>query len=228
MKFKLHLTLQSDATFGGGDGVAGLIDQEIEHDAATGLPFLRGRTLKGLLVEECANILYALEQQNNQSALNTLNEAARVLFGQAGSGIENGAIMHVGPGLLPEDLRKAVAGDVGLGKLTSAAVLESLTTIRRQTAVADETGAPAETSLRSFRVLLRNTLFVSELSISRKPSADELALLAACAFSLRRGGTGRNRGRGRLKLRLSDEDGGQDLTALYLVRFKQLMEGVGA
>lgn len=228
MKLQLDLILQSDASFGRGDGVAGLIDQEVEHDGATGLPFLRGRTLKGLLVEECANILYAVEQQNNQTALATFNEAAGALFGQAGSGIENGAVMHVGPGLLPEDLRKAVGGDVGAGKLTPAVVLESLTTIRRQTAVADETGAPAETSLRSLRVLLRDTRFVSELSFSREPNANELALLTACALSLRRGGTGRNRGRGRLKVELSDDGGAQDLTALHLARVKQLIGGVAA
>ena len=65
MEMFIRLTLKSDATFGLGEGVAGLVDEEIEHDFETGLPFLRGRTLKGLLVEECSNILYSLERQNN-------------------------------------------------------------------------------------------------------------------------------------------------------------------
>lgn len=32
MKLTLHLKLLSDTTFGRGDGVSGLVDQEIEHD----------------------------------------------------------------------------------------------------------------------------------------------------------------------------------------------------
>jgi hypothetical protein len=31
--YQLRIQLLSDATFGRGDGVAGLIDQEVEHDA---------------------------------------------------------------------------------------------------------------------------------------------------------------------------------------------------
>ena len=44
--YQLRLTLLSDATFGSGDGVAGLVDAEVQHDYV-GLPFLGGRTLKG-------------------------------------------------------------------------------------------------------------------------------------------------------------------------------------
>ena len=45
--YYLKMLLLSDTTFGRGDGVAGLIDQEVEHDP-NGFPYLRGRTLKGL------------------------------------------------------------------------------------------------------------------------------------------------------------------------------------
>lgn len=65
--YKLQFDLRSAATFGRGDGVAGLVDEEVEHDG-DGLPFLRGRTLKGLLAEECANILYALELQQRATS----------------------------------------------------------------------------------------------------------------------------------------------------------------
>ena len=58
--YLLRLTLDSDATFGRGDGLAGVVDAEVQHDD-NGLPYLGGRALKGLLAEECANILFALE-----------------------------------------------------------------------------------------------------------------------------------------------------------------------
>lgn len=198
MELELHLKLLSDATFGRGDGVAGLVDQEVEHDPNLGLPFLRGRTLKGLLVEECANILYAT---GGLPAHSRLEAAAQFLFGQPGSTLVEEGFLHVGSAQLPAPLRQAVAADIEAKRLTPAAVLESLTDIRRQTAV-EESGAPDEGSLRSMRVVLRHTEFIAPLRFQRPPSADALALLAACAAALRRAGTGRNRGRGRLETTL--------------------------
>jgi hypothetical protein len=195
----LHLLLKSDATFGRGDGVAGLVDEEVEHDAATGLPYLRGRTLRGLLVEECANILFALGDQAG-----VFEATAKELFGEAGSALDDAGILHVGAAELPANLREAVKADVEAKRLTPAEVLESLTAIRRQTSVDDETGAPEKGSLRSMRVLLRETALVAPLAFVRPPEDRDkaLALLAACVLSLRRAGTGRNRGRGRLEASL--------------------------
>jgi len=223
MKMYIHITLKSDATFGRGEGVAGLVDEEVEHDPETGLPYLRGRTLKGLLVEECANILYALERQNSK-ALAKLKQAAGFLFGRPGSTLDDDARMHVGPALLPEELRQAVEAHIKHNKLTPSEVLESLTAIRRQTAVAEEAGAPEEGSLRSMRVVLRETPFIASLDFDEAPGEEAKALLAACVLSLRRAGLGRNRGRGRLKARLLDENK-NDITEAYFQRFRQLVRG---
>jgi CRISPR/Cas system CMR subunit Cmr4 (Cas7 group RAMP superfamily) len=204
MKLTLQVKLISDATFGRGDGVAGLIDVEVEYDAETGLPFLRGRVLKGLLAEECANIMFAVKNRNPASVAR-LEPSAKFLFGQAGSTLDDDALMHVGAATLPGELSNAVASNIKRGELTLADVLESLTAIRRQTAVDETTGAPDEGSLRSSRIVLRETVFTATLTFDREPQNDELALLAACVLSLRRGGTGRNRGRGRLRAGLNDE-----------------------
>jgi hypothetical protein len=64
--YTLRFELLSDTTFGRGDGVAGWVDQEVEHDA-DGLPFLHGRTLKGLLREEGVNILFALQRTTGRA-----------------------------------------------------------------------------------------------------------------------------------------------------------------
>jgi CRISPR/Cas system CSM-associated protein Csm3 (group 7 of RAMP superfamily) len=223
MKLQIYITLKSDATFGRGDGVVGLVDEEVEHDAATGLPFLRGRTLKGLLAEECANILYALRQQNSP-AYAQFERAARFLFGQPGSTSEDEAKMHVGPALLPKAMRDAVEADIRQRALRPTEVLESLTAIRRQTAVDEKTGAPEEGSLRSMRVVLRNTPFVAELHFDEDPDQTAKALLAACVLSLRRAGTGRNRGRGRLTARLYDQQG-NDITGEWFEHFRRLVKG---
>lgn len=224
MKLELHFVLQSDATFGRGDGVAGLVDQEVEHDVATGLPFLRGRTLRGLLVEECANILFALPEG---AAKKRFDKAARYLFGQPGSQVEDEGYLTIGAAQLPSELCQAVAADVAAGRLTATAVLDSLTAIRRQTAVDEETGAPDSGSLRAMRVILRQTPFVAELSFTESESAalhqDTLALLSATVLAWRRAGIGRNRGRGSLRAWLQDEA----YTDAQFKHFQQVVTGGG-
>jgi len=201
------------------------VDEEVEHAAATGLPFLRGRALKGLLVEECANLLFAVSRQKCPRAP-TLRQAAKFLFGQAGSTLEDDAMMRVGPAQLPRELCEAVAAEVARRnpRVTPADVLESLTAVRRQTAVDEVTGAPEQGSLRSMRVVLRDTPFVAELGFSAEPDDCALSLLAACVKSLHRAGTGRNRGRGRLTASLCGPDG-KDLTDDLFVGFKRIVKG---
>jgi hypothetical protein len=55
----LKATILSGATFSAGKGLVGDVDVEVEQEPC-GLPIIRGRTLKGLLVEERHNILDVL------------------------------------------------------------------------------------------------------------------------------------------------------------------------
>jgi CRISPR/Cas system CMR subunit Cmr4 (Cas7 group RAMP superfamily) len=92
---QLRILLKSDTSFGRGDGIAGLIDSEIEHDSSTGFPIIKGRTLKGLMVESCADILYALEIGQNP-AFGIYFSAAAKLFGVPGSTLEDTGCLHIG------------------------------------------------------------------------------------------------------------------------------------
>ncbi len=215
---EIRLKLLSDATFGRGDGVSGLVDEEVEHDARTGLPLVRGRTLKGLLVEGCADIFYALGETGSQAMQNS----AEFLFGKPGSDLAADAQMRVGTAQFPETLRRAVAADVRDKRVTSEAVLQSLTAVRRQTAVDDEYGTPEVGSLRAMRVLLRDTELIAPLTFTQDTTA-HLPLLAACVTAVQRGGIGRNRGRGRLSARLWQD--GADITDTQLARFKAVIGG---
>jgi len=212
----LCFTLKSDATFGRGEGVAGLVDQDVAHDS-NGFPYLKGRTLKGLLNEECANLLYTLERQGQ--LVEKWSVAAHRLFGGPGSTLAQTAKLHVGRACLPGDLRQAVRQ---ASKLAPTRVLESLTDIRRQTAVDEATGAPEDHTLRAMRVVLRETPFQARLTFSDAPTAEDLALLTACILAVRRAGTGRNRGRGRIQATLhKDQDGrpGDDVSAQHFAAF---------
>lgn len=226
--YKLQVRLLSDTTFGRGDGVAGLVDTEIEYDPQTGLPFIRGRVLKGLLVEECANLLFALEKQGLDN-FNLFSQAAEWLFGKPGSTQDTPGHLRVGPALLPEAFRQVVEEEVIAKKFTSADVLQSLTAIRRQTAMNDESGAPQEKSLRSSRVALRGLTFFADLQVDEDVEAPARALLGACAQSLRRGGVGRNRGRGELEVTVWESSSERELTTELSKSFENLvLEGRGA
>ncbi|MEA3395843.1 MAG: hypothetical protein U9R05_00075 [Chloroflexota bacterium] len=198
--YKLKITLLSDTTPGRGDGVAGFVDVEVEHDRY-GMPYLRGRSLKGLLVEEWANLRFALEQAG--VALKDWDKAAYTLFGRPGSTLDDGAALHVGHARLPADLRQAISADIRAKKYGADDVLESLTAVRYQTAI-EPNGRPAEHSLRAMRVIRRETVFEATLRFPAQPSDNALALLSACTHAVRRLGTARNRGRGRVKMRLYD------------------------
>jgi len=195
----LRFMLKSDATFGRGDGVAGLVDTEVQHDGY-GCPYLGGRALKGLLVSECADLRAALPDAIRPR----WEEAAQHLFGSPGSALEDNALLSIGDAPLPSDLRAAIAQDVKRKTLRREEVLESLTALRRQTAI-DGNGVAKEGSLRTMRVILRETPFEAALHFTEEPTEDDLALLAACIKAFRRAGTGLTRGRGRLIAELLDE-----------------------
>ncbi|NJL55243.1 RAMP superfamily protein [bacterium] len=201
--YTLKIELLSDTIFGRGDGVAGLIDREVEHDPH-GFPYLRGRTLKGLLSEECDNLVGILPN----SSQSDWQAIANQLFGTEGSGLGTDAAMHIGDACLPKDLREAVAFQIQQGekpKLTQADVLSSLTTIRRQTALNPVSGVPDAKSLRSSRVILRKLEFTADLIFATDPTDKMLSLLAAGVKALRRIGSSRNRGLGHVRCTLPEQ-----------------------
>jgi len=191
---KIIVTLKSVATFGSGDGVAGLVDREIEHDQY-GFPFLRGKTLKGLLAESAENIVFALGNEK------IWRDAKDHLFGLPGRGTTERGILHTGDAQLSEALRTKIK-NAGWSKED---VLYSLTSVRRQTAI-NENGAPDHASLRSMRVLLPKVVLEAKITFDGgMPSPIELQLLAASVLDFRHAGTGRNRGRGWLTAELDND-----------------------
>ncbi|RUS96153.1 hypothetical protein DSM106972_088240 [Dulcicalothrix desertica PCC 7102] len=224
--YKFKMRLLSDTTFGRGDGVAGLVDQEVEHDV-NGFPYLRGRTLKGLLSEECDNVISVLGESSSRWQVTAEN-----LFGVSGSTLGTTSKMHVSDAYLPGKLREAVGLQLKqeeyrernnsgyVKKLTEFDVLSSLTTIRRQTAIDTVSGVPVKTSLRTSRVIVRDLCFTAELFFEDKPTQDMLALLALGALALRRVGSGRNRGRGFVCCTLHNFQG-VDVTQKHFRDFEQ-------
>ncbi len=209
----LKFELLSAATFGRGDGLPGLVDREVEHDR-NGLPFLRGRTLRGLLAEETDGLLDMLgidrSQTQHDERKKKWKDAGDRLLGIGGRMTDETGIMRVGDACLPEGVRRLIAVSLearqqATGGLTPTDVLESLTAIRRQTAMTPF-GAPETASLRAMRVVLPGTIFEARLTFDHSPNERERALLAASILAWRRAGTGRNRGRGRLRAWIQDDE----------------------
>jgi len=212
----LCFELLSDAAFSKGDGLAGEVDSEIQHNDL-GCPYLNGRAIKGILVNECANILSALPAPNRKK----WEESAQRLFGLPGQLLSGESLLKIDDAHLPKDLREALACDLQ-GRIKDlkndeikfqkekfrSEMLQTLTTIRTQTAI-DDDGVAKEHSLRSRRVIYRGTPFESSLIYFGSDENQiklDFALLSACVASFRRAGSNRNRGLGKLKAWLEDEN----------------------
>lgn len=214
--FWLTFTLISDAAFGRGDGIAGLLDAEVQQDPL-GFPYLGGKTLKGLVMAETAEILAALESATSPAVQAMMREAAGRLFGQPGSSSSDTAILHFGNAQLPESFRQAAELN---RNVSPEETLYALTSIRRQTAMAPN-GAPLRNSLRTIRVILRETPFEAKLDFLAAPADEDLGLLAASVMGFRRAGAHRHRGLGRLKSDLLDSTKVHSLLPDYFARFER-------
>jgi len=192
--YTLEIELQSDTAFGMGSGVSGLVDSEIQHDVK-GLPTLSGRAIKGLLVNECSEILFALPSSQQE----LWERVAIDLFGKRGEMLDDAAGVFISDATIATDLMSAIHADPALSRQD---ILTSLTAIRHQTAM-NVMGAPQDEALRATRVLVRGLTLYSCVSFTSE-SEEQKSLFAACVMSLRRAGLNRTRGKGRSKLRITD------------------------
>ena len=193
--YLLQFTLASDAIFGSAERSTPLIDIDVQHDQ-WGCPYLPGRTLKGVLREECANILFALEKMGKEDGY---IPAARKLFGVRGGGADEEPVLRFRNACLPAADRQVLVNAVKSGAISSREVLDALTTPRSQTSIDELTGSAKPKSLRTLRTILRETTFKAPIHFIKKPEDKELELLCACMKGLRRLGSSRNRGLGELK-----------------------------
>lgn len=202
----LLIELLSDTTFGRGEGTAGVVDVEVEHDAY-GMPYIGGKSIRGLLRDSWLSM---------EAHFAELREAAARVLGHS-QAFDDVCRLRVSDAALPRDLRDVVRQAVERTEspISPSAMLEAFTTVRHQTAEDRATGAPDTTTLRSSRVVLRGFVFESKLAWldGYAPTTADCQVLALCALSCRHGGLLRNRGRGHLRVTL---DGDLDRTRRYL------------
>ena len=190
----IQIELLSDAAFSRGEGTAGVVDIEVEHDEL-GLPFLGGKTLRGLLHDTWLSMQYCFPE---------LNLLADRIFGSDADFDEN-SILRIGDAVVDSETRNWIEAAVSRQShpICPKMVLEVLTDIRQQTSEERSTGAPAETTLRSIRVIIRGLKLQSPLYWLAEPTDEELRCLSLALLATRYAGLGRNRGRGHISLTLN-------------------------
>lgn len=190
---RIVVELLSDTTFGRGEGTPGAVDVEVEHDAY-GLPMLGGKALRGLLRDSWLAM---------QEHFPNLEAAAGRVLGPHGDLAET-AILRISDAEIEEPARGYFISAVERPHhpLAPGAVLAALTEIRSQTSEERATGAPARTTLRATRVVVRGIHLVAPLSWLAPPAPTDCQCLALAALATRHGGLARNRGRGHLCITL--------------------------
>jgi len=194
----LSIELLSDATFGRGEGTAGEVDVEVEHDDL-GLPFVGGKTVHGLLRDAWLTMA---------GTFPALGVAATRVLGRSQELAET-SIVRVGDAVVDDAtrawIRAAATRRPEDQRLSPRDVLRAFTEVRRQTAQDRATGAPAATTLRAARVVVRGVALHAPLTWLSPPDEGALRCLALAALGVRHAGLSRNRGRGHVRV-LLDQD----------------------
>jgi CRISPR-associated protein Csx10 len=207
----IEITVGSALCAGAGTSRPGVVDREVNFDSA-GLPYIPGKTLKGLLRDAYRQLLAC-------GCFSGLPEPDAV-FGKAGQ--KSGAALEVGNARLKDAAKlgpwlRALETARG-GPIARPDVVAHYTEIRRQTAIDRASGAPDENTLRATRTLRKGADMVFHAPLSGLPANHEDAVALAAA-ALQQMGTARTRGFGEVTVRLRRD--GADLTAQALEKLEK-------
>lgn len=192
----LEITLDSETIFGGDTVQRETVDIDLQSDEY-GLPFLAGRTVKGLLRREAqwyVNHLPTGHREEFEAALVTL-------FGEADRGGKHRS-NHRGLKFGTAKLSDAVYDFIKRKDLPTREVFHAVTLVRSMTSIDEETGTAKDGSLRQARVMQRDYTLFSPIFSNRELSANEKKLLETSVKLLRHLGMMRSRGKGEVTCRL--------------------------
>lgn len=187
---QIKLTTQSPMLSASGESSA-YLDADVKYDKF-GLPYLPGKTFKGLLRESVVEVceISGETEAETEKIINTL-------FGKAG-GSKSGLLQFNNLRLTDYNM---ITGDLAhLPALTSKIVQSYFTTIRRQITI-DENDVAADKSLRTYRLVRKNQVFTGEIGNTENIDKAYKTILELAIVNLRYMGTGRNRGFGKIEIR---------------------------
>lgn len=204
---RLEIQLVSPLAAGSGFGRPGVVDREVVFDVKSGLPYLPGRRLKGLLRDAYRNLF-------ESGALAGLNPPhPSKLFGAPGESAPG--LLAIGNGRLVADGATKIDGRGIAGTLRALVrakgspvsiqdVVRYFTEIRRQTAIDRATGAARRDTLRFTRVLRKGLVFEAIVDVLPDWALEALAVAAAGVDAM---GSARSRGWGVVSFTVFDDAG---------------------
>jgi len=205
----IQFKLLSETIFGSGESIPGLVDLDIVHDEY-GLPYFKGKTLKGRLREEVVNIAEKLDKIVPIQITRT--SIVDNLFGEPGDNLHQG-IKFSSATLGLSSVNNGIRYGVESGLFSKEEVLNALTEIRAFTSVNDA-GVAKKGSLRKVRVIKKGYIFYSQLYLEKELKEEEIELLAAGIANLRHIGSMVSKGKGLIEAKLLRN--GQDVTERYV------------
>lgn len=225
MKYKLHIELLSDTCCGSGEGNGIDIDIAPSYDE-NGLPYIGGRRIKGLLLE---NAKFLRRLRDDHATTKTVEFLFGTVTQQGALRITNATL--VGAAEIIDGLR--TLEDDYKSILTRSAVENCFTAYRYGTAI-EPTGIAKEKSLRKIGVVPKGAAFEAEIEVvlpftdaareqdvQQGQPADSFqtsaALLESCVKLLRGIGLNRTRGLGEVRCTLTpmDDRGGNSSGSTY-------------
>lgn len=212
-KYKMSITLESEALISSGEGFGAIIDTDVIFDE-NGLPYIPAKRIKGCLRDSAlevlrmfslSNIGYFMSAELNNNKETNNYKIITEIFGTPGSDTEAKVYFS---NFFISDYREAKEWFEYLchGKkeyadiISKDSIIETFTSIRRQTEI-NENGTAKEYSLRTSRVLRKSLLFSGLIEIGIEDPLVEELLGLACS-NLRRIGTKRSRGLGEVTCKL--------------------------
>ena len=194
--YVLQITLLSPLTSSAGEGRIGLVDRDVVYDDL-GLPILPGRRLKGLWNEAYRNVVDAARLCNKDMI------PVERIFGKTGQIFDKirqepgdrDAYLHIGNAVLhnPEasSLSEWLAYLQQGSNLTPDDIMQYFGTVRSQTSIDRDTGAPLENTFRITRTLKAGWVFQAPVHFVEPPDEPVLTALILGAAALQYMGTAR-------------------------------------
>ncbi|AGA59176.1 putative RAMP superfamily protein probably involved in DNA repair [Thermobacillus composti KWC4] len=188
LKAIIEIELLSETVFGGDGSVLGTADIEIQTDEH-GLPYLAGRTLKGLIREQAEWYNSFLPQEER------LDREILRLFGKPWE--DN----HEGLRFGHAKLCDAIYEFVNKNHIDAGEVLNAVTNVRSMTSI-DESGKAAKGTLRQARLMKPGFKLYAPVFANTEFSEQEGQLLEKAVKLVRHVGLMRNRGKGEVRCQL--------------------------
>ena len=215
-KYKLFLELLSDAVIASDKGYGAIIDTDVIFDEV-GLPYIPAKRLKGVLRESAEILTNIFKLSKIDFNINIYD-----IFGCQGNVSLDAEAKFKVPNLYIEDYEKTRdffsmlfsielknsantnnSSENNKFKILKEDVIDFFTRTRMQTAIDSELGKTKKHSLRSIRVINKNTVFSNFFQIDEK-HINELIYICSATKNI---GSKRNRGFGEVKVYIKDDKG---------------------